>query len=44
VIEMAIYDLYGFNGVAILEAKSKVEESLNFSFEEREFISRRDLL
>lgn len=36
VIEMAAYDLYGFKGVNIFEAKSKVEEKLNFSFEERE--------
>ncbi|WP_124337817.1 hypothetical protein [Pseudomonas chlororaphis] len=33
---MAAYDLYGFKGVAVLEAKSKVEERLSFSFEERE--------
>lgn len=35
-IEMATYDLYGYKGVAILEARSKIEENLNFSFEERE--------
>ncbi|MGC5700859.1 hypothetical protein J4P02_11735 [Pseudomonas sp. NFXW11] len=33
---MAAYDLYGFKGVAIFEAKSKVEEKLNFYFEERD--------
>lgn len=33
---MAAYDLYGFKGMAILEAKSKIEEKLKFSLEERE--------
>ncbi|MBK5073785.1 hypothetical protein I2492_13435 [Budviciaceae bacterium CWB-B4] len=33
---MKFYDLYGFNGVSIFKAKSKVEEKLNFSFEERD--------
>ncbi|WP_082055126.1 hypothetical protein [Cupriavidus basilensis] len=31
---MAAYDLYGFKGVSILEAKLKIEGKLNFSFEE----------
>lgn len=35
-IKMPAYDLYGFKGAAILEAKSKIEEKLNFSFEERD--------
>lgn len=33
---MAAYDLYGFKSVAILEAKSEIEEKLNFYFDERE--------
>lgn len=33
---MTAYDLYGFKGLAILEAKSEIEEKLGFYFEERE--------
>lgn len=36
VIEVAAYDLYGFKGVNIFEAKLKIEGKLNFSFEEGE--------
>ncbi|MCB2250283.1 hypothetical protein KTQ74_00150 [Pseudomonas chlororaphis] len=33
---MTAYDLYGFKGLAILEAKSEIEKKLNLCFEERE--------
>ncbi|MCP3022878.1 hypothetical protein [Cupriavidus basilensis] len=33
---MAAYDLYGFKGASIFEAKSKIEERLKFSFEKRD--------
>lgn len=35
---MTAYDLYGLKGEAILEAKSKIEEKLSFSFGARESI------
>ncbi|MBM0280190.1 hypothetical protein [Pseudomonas chlororaphis] len=33
---MTAYDLYGFKSLSVLEARSKIEERLGFSFEERE--------
>lgn len=33
---MSTYDLYGFKGAVIADAKSKIEDKFDFSFEEKD--------